>query len=869
MDEEQGSVIVADIKPVKSDGRPDRQFFSRLTSSLDLRYPPVLSGVSGGEAKEIEKKLTQNSFQQILKTSPLAGEELQQAVAAVGGEILPSFSPLQSFRRRAVLISSLARGEADDLTEQRTGATISVPARHYLPPEEDKKLVERPFIQRETFTRPPSLRSLRGNLPLDREIEKLLRGTETAAAEETKEKISPSSFPVTDPVKPEPALFSDQPKQFNFLNHLRRVHWSIWSGIILLLALGLIAGQGNNFKKRLQGLGQEGVRFLQQAQQEAGHFDFDQAAGNFALAYGNFSRASEDLNFWNQRFTDWLVKIPGLEKLKNARDLVTAGENMAKAGENLSLALASLYRTNFVNYLGLGIEPPRPLTDFVNDFRDSLVFSRARLLTAAALLEGIEAANLPADYQSEFTKFRFQLSQFNVFLDRAVEYADFLLAMLGESAPKRYLVLFQNNAELRPTGGFPGSYAIIRFNRGFLRELMVDDVYNIDGQARQLIIPPRELQHITANWGMRDANWFINFPDSARQIMKMYTEIDGGLPVDGVLTITPTVIEKILAVTGPIELPAYGKTLTSDNFAAEIQGEIEYGANREQPKTILKDFVPQFITYLSQQNQEQWFKVIQILLEGLERKHILAYFNDPYLQKLAKANGLTGEIDQEQPQTPRDFLMITHSNIKGSKTDLVIDDFYNLTVDLKEDNSLLHSLEISRQHRGGQKDLGFYNRTNYDFLRVAVPADAELLEINGQTAVSFSPLVDYRSADYQEDEFLKKYETDSLQLKPNVRQFQEAGRQVWGFWLSLAPGEKKTVRLKYKTSLVNSQSNYLLLVQKQPGTFDDQWQLTVRLPDDRRALFQYPTAGWITENYQDLRWQGTLNTDLVFGLEYH
>src|SRR3989344_28805 len=97
---------------------------------------------------------------------------------------------------------------------------------------------------------------------------------------------------------------------------------------------------------------------------------------------------------------------------------------------------------------------------------------------------------------------------------------------------KKYLILFQNPSELRPTGGFPGTYGVVTFKDGKLQDLKVDDVYNLDGQLQELIVPPIQLQHITPNWGMRDANWFIDFPTSARKITAFYKK-ESGYEVDG------------------------------------------------------------------------------------------------------------------------------------------------------------------------------------------------------------------------------------------------------------------------------------------------------------------------------------------------
>ncbi|MDP3730921.1 MAG: DUF4012 domain-containing protein [bacterium] len=606
-----------------------------------------------------------------------------------------------------------------------------------------------------------------------------------------------------------------------------------------LLAVLVIVGIFNKdgFEEKVVRDGNAAVQNLENAKADIEKFDFAAAAKNFTLANYNFSAASDRLNLLGNSFGSFLGAMPGLGKLKSAQNLTEAGENIAKAGEMLSLAADNLSKTNFVSYLALSGNSEKPLTDFINSFREALVFAQKKFKTASILLAEVDPEIIPEEKRQNFLDFKEQLPIFEEFLKGSLDYSDFLLELVGQSGPKKYLVLFQNNTELRATGGFFGSYALADFNRGFLRGFEVKDVYETDGQAKTNIIPPKELQHITPVWGMRDANWFINFPDSAKKIMQLYTENDGGPTVDGVITITPTVISKILKITGPVELPEYQKTITSENFLAEIQEEVEYGPNRVKPKQILVDFSPKFLEKLGELDKEKWAGIFKILNDAAEERHILAYFKNSQMEKTAVQGGFGGEIKS----VDKDYLSVIHTNVKGSKTDAYTDNIYQLQSGVNTAGQVENNLSITRVHKGGKTGFGFYNRINYDFVRVVVPKGSKLLEINGYSVPNFQPIVDYGDGQgFVTDSDLVAYEQKATKLKPGVTQLSEKDKTVFGFWLIVEPGKTKTVTLKYETPVKIGDNRYSLLVQKQPGTLEDLFNFSFALPEGKQIIYRTP-----------------------------
>ncbi len=545
---------------------------------------------------------------------------------------------------------------------------------------------------------------------------------------------------------------------------------------------------------------------LNSVQGNLSEFNFSGAASSFALAARNFELMHEDLKKAGSVF-NVLDKVT-LGGTSNVSSLLKAGELISGAAVQLAAALEKISDVNLISVIQFDAKnnTETNILEVLRQFRINLIQASRNLNEADALISNSDTSLIPESERKRFEELKLSLSEFNGFIEKAVRYSDALMFMLGQSGPQRYIVLFQNTSELRPTGGFPGSYALIEFNKGTMEKFFVDDIYNPDGQMKEKIIPPRPLQKITPNWGMRDANWFSDFPASAKKVAEFYYK-DTGILVDGVMAVNVDLIPEILKITGPIEMTDYGIVLDSENFIFEIQKEVEYERSKGdgQPKRILVDFGPKLLEKLSSLSRDDWMKVFAVLVAGLEKKDILGYFAEPRLENLALENGFAGEIKEAQNF---DYLMIAHSNIMGSKTDAVIDNFVSLNIE-KSENGLDHTLKIERRHNGG--NFGFYNKKNNDYVRVLLPDGAELIEVSGNDSFESNPLLDYRQNGFVFDPDLERYES-RIQKTGSIEILSEAGKKVFAFWMIVEPGQAKTVKIKYKTP--NSDSIY---IQKQPG----------------------------------------------------
>lgn len=151
-----------------------------------------------------------------------------------------------------------------------------------------------------------------------------------------------------------------------------------------------------------------------------------------------------------------------------------------------------------------------------------------------------------------------------------------LPSLVGAGEPKNYLVLLQNNMELRPTGGFIGSFALVRFDVAKISDIQVYDVYSADGQLRGYVQPPLPIEKYLgeASWNLRDSNWDPDFSISARRA-EWFLDKTLDIRVDGVIAVNLNLLNSLLEVTGPIAVSDFGGTIDSYNFYKTIQDEVE------------------------------------------------------------------------------------------------------------------------------------------------------------------------------------------------------------------------------------------------------------------------------------------------------
>ncbi|MBU1085478.1 DUF4012 domain-containing protein, partial [Patescibacteria group bacterium] len=220
-------------------------------------------------------------------------------------------------------------------------------------------------------------------------------------------------------------------------------------------------------------------------------------------------------------------------------------------------------------------------------------------------------------------------------------------SFIATDTKKTYLLLFQNSSEIRPTGGFIGSYGLLTFEKGKLLDFSVEDIYSADGQLKGFVEPPAPIKEFLgqSTWFFRDSNWDPDFTVSAQRA-EWFLNKTINRNVDGVIAVNLPAVKELLKATGPINLPDYNEEITAENLfeRAEYRSEIDFFPGSTQKKDFLGALSREIFEKLKQSSTSDILKFAQSFEAGLAQKQLLVYLHDQQSQKLLLEQNWAGSI---------------------------------------------------------------------------------------------------------------------------------------------------------------------------------------------------------------------------------
>ncbi len=921
--------VLYDVRPVTRSGHLDVKKIRRIKSVLDLKneydfvdYQPsknilvVQPKNSQNKADQEKVKLVSDRPQEKVSIAQKAPSKKfaffkrkkprSYSYPAGSGESLPSqkeiLKELEGFNR----FDNLLAGVSESIFEEENFADqleLTEPKREKEP---KKKISKRQIPKKSSFKKEPDQqvspfyfkkneKQSRSEVPRDY-FDNLNDGSSfrieefyfpEAADPEFVPESSQSDMPKVGLVRE--GRFSNWQRFFSFFqpNKLpkpKSFMGFILAGFLIALTIPLAAwlGQGALVKEKVMSNSLSAYQNLLEAKDSLEKTDWQEAGQNLAFASDDFNQAYEQIKSLGNLTLEILDKLPGAGQVSSGVHLVKVGEHLTSAGHTLVSALDDLSLINLFemtdipesadvfNYgkSDLLSDQEPPLTDSIIQSREQLKQALERVDLAVKEAEQVKVNTLPEQIQDKVDSLKGELPGLRELLVQAVVFSDALIEILGHDNPRQYLLIFQNNSELRATGGFIGTYGLLQFDQGRIRDLLIDGVFNADGQLHEKIIPPQPIQKISTAWSMHDANWFPDFSVSAQKIQWFY-EKTGGITTDGVWSVTPVVVERLLDLTGPISMPNYGVELNSNNFVEVMQYkvEVDYDKRLNRPKKILADFTPLFLNALAGLSLEDKARAIEIIFNALEEKHILFYFDNPQVEQLIIDQGWAGQLKSTQ----YDYLSVVSSNINGYKTDRMIDESIDLTSEIQSDGSIVNTLTITRQHQGGEEEYDWWNRVNSNYLRVYIPKGSELISAKGHTIETHSPPIDYQEKGFKKDALVATIEESmKIDSKTGIHVFEESGKTVFGSWVYVSPGQKTTLtyqyRLPFKIDLTELSNSYSILIQKQAGSLGGNLEYQLAYPKELEVAWSHPQNLNFEENKID--YQGDLRIDRFIGATF-
>lgn len=381
--------------------------------------------------------------------------------------------------------------------------------------------------------------------------------------------------------------------------------------------------------------------------------------------------------------------------------------------------------------------------------------------------------------------------------------------LLGIDETRTYLLLFQNDKELRPTGGFITAYSIVDVTNGKIQPVSSSDIYHLDERYRPHIKTPKPIvdyirgpYHLSDGWRLRDMNWNPDF----RETMELFlpeAETAGIKDIDGVIAVDTHVVVNILRATGPIDVPGYGlfssehdercdcpQVVYELESFADVEGPIVWSENEPgkivfAPENYLnrKEIVGPLMNSVLANSLGQPKEKLPTLFEAgwksITEKHVLLYMFDQKAQEGLEAFGIAGRVEDFNG----DYLHIVDANLAGRKSNLYVTQEVAQDIEVAGDGTVTKTVAITYQNP--QDYDGWLNSVLPNWTRIYIPKGSEVLETDGF------------------DESAELYE--------------ELGKTVISGGFELRPKGIKKITVKYKLPFKAS-NEYKMLIQKQAGT---------------------------------------------------
>lgn len=566
------------------------------------------------------------------------------------------------------------------------------------------------------------------------------------------------------------------------------------------------------------------------------------------LEDGNFDKSESEITKARQSLDAYKSLLEGasiLKQIPRIKDVVyKADQILAVTSEGIDGALyattgsKALFETTKI-ISGESREDPGK---YYSEAERELDYASTKLskvyanLGDPALKEG-----MPSIVNERLDDLRIRVGYYQALVEQAKSASKLMPKITGLEGKKSYLVLLQNNLELRPTGGFIGSYAKLDFDNGRLTNIKVDDIYSLDGALKEVIAPPVDLRNDLnlERLYLRDSNFDPDFPTSARQAEFFYRK-EAGETVHGVIALDLKASGYLLDAVGGIDLPEYGEQVSGVNLfeKAISHAETNFFPGSQAKKNYLTSLQNQLfnkIFYLSKQN---WPAIIQAIGKSLKEKHMLVYLEDPALfSYLASSNwsGVFPRSGEAREGETTDFLAVIESNMGANKANYYLQRKYALNVSFTKEGKVMHNLKINYKNTSPSEifPAGIYKNR----IKVYTPLGSKLTKVTlGDTDIT-----------------------------SQFTSFSDYGRSAFSALIQIAPKETKALVMEYELkdslSFKDNKSLYRMEIFKQPGTISDPLDLILTYPINLK-IEEKPGEG--SSGVQEVKIATDMLTDRVF-----
>ncbi|PKM91398.1 hypothetical protein CVU82_02260 [Candidatus Falkowbacteria bacterium HGW-Falkowbacteria-1] len=577
---------------------------------------------------------------------------------------------------------------------------------------------------------------------------------------------------------------------------------------------------------------------------------------------GNFSGATLSAKKSNDDFSSVLTVVEELESFFITKKISFFSENiedfkyLAKTAETLSRSAEKSFfiaqevedivaGKKFDSFLEFDEHEKYRILKLLYENSPDINGIKANIDLSLLYLDKAKDNRFLNSYDDKINKLREYLVFSSDFLSNLSSFSAVIPALTGYPESSFYLIILQNNNELRPTGGFIGSYGIMEIKLGDIVRLETNDVYHLDMPASLnksfSVAPPEPIKKYLGvdRWFLRDSNWSPDFPSSAKNIKWFYEQemLAAGrseelVDLSGVMAIIPRLITDLLYITGPIEVE--GKQYDKDNFIEALQYEVEMAFREEgesewNRKNIIGDIVKEIKVKLFNMPSDRWQELLGLFEQNIERKDFLVYLFDDYKRGVSSGFNWSGEIKDSDS----DFLMVVDANLAAFKTDRVMEK--KISYYLEEKGQVLNAKVSINYKNNGWFD---WQTTRYrTYTRVYAPLSSKLLKSSGMSS-----------------------DNSFVLTEDNISN----PKTSFAGFVSIEPGQERVLSFEYElpknvVQLLKDEKYYLLRLQKQPGNNISEFKAIFKFEKEIKSI---EAQGLVEiKNGNEVHWTNNLDKD--------
>jgi len=545
------------------------------------------------------------------------------------------------------------------------------------------------------------------------------------------------------------------------------------------------------------------------------NLDFEQIQKDSENISTNIERVESNLNR-----IYWLFKITNQkDTYKNLDQIVQGTKYVGEGTQDLITSLRPLgeYLKDF--------EPSISTNEDTTNIKEYSEYLRAidenryvlregiyKISLAQNLITSVDTKNIPQIITDFLLEYKDLVTQINNTVKPLEKVAQFLPDVLGVDRRQRYLVILQDNGEIRSTGGWISSYAVIAIEAGQIREMFVDDIYSAQATLAlqgKVYNSPNSLVRALKDtrYSFPLVNWNPNLDNVLLSSEMFIYDLDKGNSLDGVIAIDTVFLQQLLEKWGGVEVPGESELITSENLYSKIyessQGE---SSNDIRKSTFLTDLFDVVLKKILSSKIDGYKEVFGIFSKALDEKHMSFTFKSSTARGFADDNGWDANLDSKYSSAPINI----DWNWGLNKANFYIKKNHTLGIDIKDENTIDYRYQIGIQN---DSNTTVYPQGEYiNYLRVYIPYNAKITGIKG--------FVD------------NQYEIS-----------EEDGFKVIGGWFNTPINDTKVLEIKYRLTKSSDSTSFTLVkndthyemdidIYKQPGSKKDAYNISINYPPE-------------------------------------